>query len=166
MTPITKEHPNERKDDVQEPIQQQPQVYKRWESHYSTWRKKEFQPLLQSSTTTKILMRESTTTNTYKDKGKCKAIEESNVVPEYPKVVVAQEVHQLIKKSMDSSSATPTEALQEAKPASKRHNRVYQPKFSSPRAQQRSQSKQVLVPKQMLEARRLCNGDEHKWVEL
>ena len=112
-----------------------------------------------------MLTRESTTTNTYKDKGKGKAAEESNILPEYSQVVVAQEVHQLIKKSMASSSTTPTiETLQEAKPKNARHDKIYQPKYPSQRSQQRK-PQQVLVPKHMLQEQRLCIGDEHKWVE-
>ena len=47
----------------------------------------------------------------------------------------------------------------------KRQGTVYQPKYPSPRAQQRRQSRQVLVPKHMLKAQRLSEDDEHKWVE-
>ena len=84
---------------------------------------------------------------------------------EYPQVVAAQEVHQLIKESMASSSATPTtETLQEAKPKNARRGKIYQPKYPSQRSQQRK-PQQVLVPKHMLQEQRLCIGDEHKWVE-
>ena len=165
VTPTTKDHPKKSKVDTQEPFQQQQQGYKRWESHYSTWRKKIFQPLLQRSTTTKMLTRESSTTNTYKDKGKGKAIEESNIVLEYPQVIVAQEIHQLIKESMASSSTTPTtKNLQEARLKNARRGKSYQPKYPSQRSQQRK-PQQVLVPKHMLQEQRLCIGDEHKWVE-
>ena len=41
---------------------------------------------------------------------------------------------------------------------------VYQPKYPSLRAQQR-RNKQVLVPKHMVQAQRLRDGDTQKWVE-
>ena len=72
------------------------------------------------------LMKESTATITYKDKGKGKATKESSAMLEYSQVVAAQEVHQLIKESMVSSSATTTiETLQEAKPKNARRGKIY-----------------------------------------
>ena len=98
-------------------------------------------------------------------------MEESNIFLEYPQVVAAQEVHQLIKESMASSSmasssATPIiETLQEAKLEKTMRDKIYQqPKYPSQRSQQRK-PQQVLVPKHILQEQRLCIGDEHKWVE-
>ena len=41
---------------------------------------------------------------------------------------------------------------------------IYQPKYLSLRAQQRRRQ-QVLVPKQMVQAQKLSDGDQYKWVE-
>ena len=90
----------------------------------------------------------SMTTPTYQEKGKAKA--GSTNIHQFPR--------QLIQKSYARSSSA--NALPD-----KRQGKVYQPKYPSPRAQQRRQSRQVLVPKNMLEAQRLCKDDEHKWVE-
>ena len=96
----------------------------------------------QDSPTPKPLMKESTATITYEDKGKGKVTEESSAMLEYSQVVAAQEVHQLIKESMVSSSTTTTtETLQEAKPKNAGRDKIYQPKYRSQRAQQRHHHK-------------------------
>lgn len=47
---------------------------------------------------------------------------------------------------------------------SQQRSKVYQPKYPSLRDQQRRQ-RNVLVPKEMVGAHRLCDGDRHCWVE-
>ena len=94
---------------------------------------------------------------TYQDKGKAKV--ESSALPQCP-----HNLNNIIKESSASSSSA-TKGLPKIESHTKRQGKVYQPKYPSLRAQQRRQSQQVLVPKQMLNARRLCQGDEHKWVE-
>ena len=54
--------------------------------------------------------------------------------------------------------------MKKVKPKNKWRDKVYQPKYPLPRAQQR-QPRQVFVPTQILKVQRLHNGDEHKWVQ-
>ena len=93
-------------------------------------------------------------TSTYQEKGKAKV--GSSDVYQVPR--------QLIQESYAGSSLTIKESSANALPK-KQQGKVYQPKYPSPRAQQRRQSRKVLVPKHMLKAQRLGKDDEHKWVE-
>ena len=93
------------------------------------------------------------TASTTMDKGKAKM--ESD-----PPTLSHGLITQLRKEPATSSTTTKNEMPQ----GGSQRRKVYQPKYPSLRAQQR-RNKQVLVPKHMVQAQRLRDGDTHKWVE-
>ena len=88
---------------------------------------------------------------TYQEKGKAQV--ESPTRPQNSQATTLHKESSTTKDSPRTESHT------------KGQCKIYQPKYPSLREQQRRQSEQVLVPKHMLESRRLCKVDEHKWVE-
>ena len=93
------------------------------------------------------------TASTSMDRGKAKMESDSPTL-----------CHDLItqlKKEQTTSSSTTKNGMAQG---GYQQRKVYQPKYPSLRAQQR-RNKQVRVPKHMVQAQRLCDGDTLRWVE-
>ena len=67
-------------------------------------------------------------------------------------------------KEKTTASSTTSRSKNETQPRNHQRSKIHQPKYSSPKARKR-QPQQVWVPKTMMEARSLSNGNQLRWVE-